>query len=206
VAGRAGTSALSAVASVAAAALGLCAVAIYNGFPLVWHDTSSHLANALDTLYQLGRFETGWEFGPYGEGPDSPGASVPREIRTFFPGSFRAYSEARQQQGTLPIEAVRRVHRDVFLASLAVNAVFLAWTWIRRWARPPGLDPPPWRALPALILLIGVGVVANALVAGGLAQVADRYGSRVAWLVVWSALLCLAAPLAARRGGPALSV
>src|SRR5262249_23694219 len=47
VVGGLAASRLISVASVAGAALALSGVAIYNGFPLVWYDTSSHLASAL---------------------------------------------------------------------------------------------------------------------------------------------------------------
>jgi hypothetical protein len=163
------------------------------------HPRFSFHVLALDALQQLRRFDTLWQFGPYSEGPGSPGASVPHAIRTFFPGSFAAFSASRQQTGTLPIEAVRWLHRRVFLAGVTVNAMVLAWAALRRRARPGDPDPPFLRPLVALILLVGAGIAANAVVAGA-SQPVDRYGSRVAWLLVWNAVLCLTALATRRRG------
>ncbi|UOQ80807.1 hypothetical protein [Hymenobacter sp. 5414T-23] len=51
------------------------------------------------------------------------------------------------------------------------------------------------------VVVLGLGVVANAFVTGGLANVLDRLQSRVAWVVPFVAMLLLVqyAPLAARQ-------
>jgi hypothetical protein len=42
-----------------------------------------------------------------------------------------------------------------------------------------------------LVTMIGIGVLANAFVMGGVSQPATRYGSRVIWLLPLAAMFCL---------------
>ena len=79
------------------------------------------------------------------------------------------------ETGWLP--AVTAVHHAVYLVSLAVILGFLAW---------PRVLPLPLRVLAAMVL---AGILVNALVCGGISQPSDRYGSRVIWLLPFTAVL-----------------
>ena len=53
------------------------------------------------------------------------------------------------------------------------------------------------------VLMILAGLVANAVVCGGISQPATRYGSRVIWLLPWLAVLAALAATARRAEGAA---
>lgn len=70
-------------------------------------------------------------------------------------------------------------HAAIYAASiLALAGLLIA---------PRGL-PAPARIFGAMIL---AGILANALVCGGISQPATRYGARVAWLLPLTAVLLL---------------
>lgn len=72
----------------------------------------------------------------------------------------------------------------LYALSLLVIAALVVW---------PDKVPGAWRSFAVVIVL---GILANALVCGGISQPADRYGARVIWLLPMAATLLL---LAARR-------
>jgi hypothetical protein len=59
----------------------------------------------------------------------------------------------------------------LYLVSLTVTAVLLFWP-----RRVPG-------RIKALIVMLLFGILANALICGGISQPATRYGARVIWLL-----------------------
>lgn len=67
--------------------------------------------------------------------------------------------------------AVTTMQMTLYAISLAVTAVLLFW---------PGRVPARIKALIVMLLL---GILANALVCGGISQPATRYGARVIWLL-----------------------
>jgi hypothetical protein len=136
-------------------------------------------SSARNTVGQLTRFDTGWEYGPYVERRGASGVGVTRIIRRRFPASFEQYQRARQNMGTLPIDALRWPHRLAVLTGLIVAIVFV----LRRGRRDP--------ILTALILTVGASVLIGAVVTGAVSGPADRYGSRMVWPIVFAALLCL---------------
>lgn len=66
---------------------------------------------------------------------------------------------------------VTTIQHMLYLVSLAVAAVLLFWP-----GRVPG-------KIKALVLMLIFGILANALVCGGISQPATRYGARVIWLL-----------------------
>jgi hypothetical protein len=74
---------------------------------------------------------------------------------------------------------VNKVHSTLYIVSLAVIALLTLW---------PGALPTQMRAFVVIILL---GILANAFLCGGLSQPATRYGARVIWLLPLAASLCV---------------
>lgn len=132
---------------------------------------------ARNTITQLRRFDTGWEYGPYVERAGAAGAIVPRVLRRYFSASFERYRRGRQNMGTLPLDAMLWPHRLAVLVSLLVTIVVLA----RRGRRDP--------MMAALILWVGASVLIAAVVTGVISGPTDRYGSRMVWPIVFAALM-----------------
>ena len=90
-------------------------------------------------------------------------------LTQFGPGRLGA------DQAWLP--GLTRVHEVIYAVStLAILGLIL---WPRRL-------PPPARIFGAMVL---AGILANALVCGGISQPATRYGARVAWLLPFTSVL-----------------
>jgi hypothetical protein len=89
------------------------------------------------------------------------------------------------------IEPLTSAHAAVYAASLLVIGGLLA-----SGRRPPG-------AVRALVLMLLIGVLANAFVCGALSQAATRYGGRVIWLLPFAAAFLVMAALARPRPGQA---
>ncbi len=107
---------------------------------------------------------------------------------------LKEYMSSMQNRGELTFEALNERTYGAHLLALLVLGLTL-------------LGPGRGRVSPALVgfvLVVGVGIGANALVTGGLANVLDRLQGRVAWLLPWAALLLLAQylPLPVRWLGP----
>lgn len=140
---------------------------------------------AANAWRQLLRFETG-------EGTDlGPWLGVPGPeplIAEFLPGDLAAFRGARQAHRTLHLlRPASLLHQAVIVLSLPlalISAVLLA----RRGEKAGGL----------LVLASLAALAGNAILAGGLSAVHDRYTARLAWLLPFSALACLAAA----RAGP----
>ncbi|OWP64655.1 hypothetical protein CDA63_02535 [Hymenobacter amundsenii] len=110
---------------------------------------------------------------------------------------LKEYMSSMQNRSQLEFQALNERTYGAHLLALLVLGLAL-------------LGPGRRRVAPALVgfvLVVGVGIGANALVTGGLANVLDRLQGRVAWLLPWAALLLLAQylPLPVRwlgSGGP----
>lgn len=128
-------------------------------------------AALLNALRQLGRVRVGDAFGPQ----HLPIAVGTRLARFFGPAEHARFASSRQAAGALEPVAARfaRLHA-VLLVLGALGSVALLPT------RERGL---------ALVVL--AGVLANAAATGALSGPHDRYGARVAWLVVLPPALLL---------------
>jgi len=134
---------------------------------------------ARNTMKQLRRFDTGWEYGPYVDREGMPGRGVPSAIHRFFPDSYPRYLSARQNMGRLGVGALLWPHRLAVGASLMLGLLYLA---LRRRQDP---------VMAAFILFVGASVLLGAIVTGVISEPADRYGSRMAWPIVLAALMSL---------------
>ncbi len=137
-----------------------------------WQATSAALAN---TLRQLGRVQLGDTLGP-----QYLDVTVGHLLRVYFPpAELRRFLASRQLRGALaplaaPLEPVR-------LALLALGAAGAVLAVPLAWRRNP--------ALAGLGLIVLAGVLANAFATGALSGPHDRYGARIAWLVLLPAAL-----------------
>ncbi len=124
----------------------------------------------LNTLRQLVRVQVGDTLGPqYLE------ATVGLLLRTYFPAAELLRFEAgRQPQGTL--DAVAAPLEPLRLALLVAGALGTVLLVPLIWRRNP--------ALAGLALTVLLGVLANAFATGALSGPHDRYGARIAWLVL----------------------
>ena len=77
------------------------------------------------------------------------------------------------------LDVVTPLHRGYYLMALLIIVALVA---------VPGRVPAEIRALAVLLLL---GILANAVVCGGISQPATRYGARVIWLVPLAAMILI---------------
>jgi hypothetical protein len=144
---------------------------------------------ARNTLTQLRQFRTGvgTDFGPW---LGSPGPEP--VIAEFLTGDLVAFRSARQATGELHLLApLRRLHSTVVVLSLPSVIVAAVAAWRRG-----------QRAGTLLVAAILAAIFGNAVLAGGLSAVHDRYTARLAWLMP-AASLALFLVRSAER--PALS-
>jgi hypothetical protein len=118
--------------------------------------------------------------------------SVANVLRRVGPGTLRAYTASRQVRGSLPVAAINVVQYTA--VGLGVLVLLSCWRSLRG---------PTYAPVRALIAVVCLGLVFNALVIAGLAVVHPRYQGRVVWLVPLSAAL---AALQATRARRALSL
>lgn len=130
-----------------------------------------------NAIAQLKSFKTGpaMDFAPW---VGTPGPQP--VIEAYLPGDREAFLAARQATGTLDLlPPLRDLHEVIIQGSvpLAVIALFLfAWRGER-----PGV---------VLVLAIFAALFGNAVLAGGLSAVHDRYTARLAWLLPFAVLAC----------------
>ncbi len=110
------------------------------------------------------------------------------EFPTALPGQRPFYQRSRQAQDALPNEFLSTVQDLTVLASLAALVILAPFIFRR---------PPP--QLIGLTAVIFSTVTANALVTAVLAEVDDRYQTRVIWLLPLLAALYLLELLHQRR-------
>ncbi len=134
---------------------------------------------AANTWAQLSRFQTG-------QGTDlAPWLGVPGPeplIAEFLPGDLAAFRGARQAQRTLGLlRPASLLHQTVIVVSVPL-AVAAAILFHRRRERAGVL----------LVLAIFAALFGNAVLAGGLSAVHDRYTARLAWLLPFVVAAALA--------------
>ena len=140
-------------------------------------------AAAANTLEQAGLAAVGDTLAP-----DHLDATVLPRLRRFLPPAEAARFEASlQAHGTLAAAAAPylRPHRALLLAGLLGTLAMVPLGWLR--GQP---------ALSALALVTLAGLAANAFATGALSHPHDRYGARIAWLLLLPPLLALLPPLA----------
>jgi hypothetical protein len=130
------------------------------------------------------------QLGTFGMHPGELAFSgtVANALRRLGPGTLRAYTASRQVRSSLPIDAVNLVQDSVF--GLGVLVLLGCWRSLRGRAHAP---------VRALIAVVCLGLVFNALLVAGLATVHPRYQSRVVWLVPLTAVLAALQTTRARR-------
>jgi hypothetical protein len=108
-------------------------------------------------------------------------AWVLSQLDGTLPGEQPSYLKGRQARNALPIVWLSTLQYWVILGSLTAIVLLTALLW-------RSLDTK----LVGLGLVIAATVIANALVAGTLSVVNDRYQSRVIWLIaLWAGVLFL---------------
>ena len=142
-------------------------------------------AAALNTLRQLARNQVGDTLGP-----EYLASTVGLLLRTYFPAAEQArFARSRQVAGHLPALAAPLAGlRTLLLAVGALGSIALA-----------GLAWRQSAPLARFSLLVGGGVLANAFATGALSGPHDRYGARIAWLLLLPPCYALALRLQARR-------
>jgi hypothetical protein len=129
-----------------------------------------------------------------GEGNGSLDRLMPNFVRNFqrfYPEDVSKLKATEQWRGGLETLAHRLSGVDaiVFWSSMACCLFFLVWR--RRHGGPES----------TLFIFVLIGLWSNALVAGSLSNVINRYQSRVSWLMAFSCLMYLVSLLARTRGG-----
>lgn len=119
-----------------------------------------------------------------GEGFRTMFGFVDKQISAFYPRDFAQFQRARQQRyqevSDSPLPAINSIQVPVMLAGLTLLLVLTSIGWRRRdrFAVTVG----------GTVLLAYLG---NAFICGAISNPADRYGSRLAWLVALAALVLL---------------
>ena len=125
---------------------------------------------ALNMLRQLARVRVGDTLGP-----DYLDSTVGLLLRTYFsPAELQRFEASRQMHGTLA--AIAAPLAVLHLALLVVGAAGTLLLAALAWRSNP--------ALAGLALTVVFGVLANAFATGALSGPHDRYGARIAWLVL----------------------
>ena len=128
-----------------------------------------------NTLRQVIRVSVGDTLGP-----QHLMVTVGKLLQTYFPAAeMQRFLDGRQVAGTLP--AVAAPLLTLHLLLLCLGAVGTLVVIPLGWRRNP--------ALAGLAVTIVVGILANAFATGALSGPHDRYGARVAWLVLLPPLL-----------------
>ncbi|TDH61422.1 hypothetical protein E2C06_16680 [Dankookia rubra] len=144
------------------------------------HDPAGVLRDLLaNGAAQFAALRTGESILPWPK-DDGPRPMIAR----FFPAELQAFDHSRQQRGLLlaDVRPFERLHVPIaWLGIAGLLACILVW---RRDPLVPGLC--------ALVLLAAMG---NALLTGGLSEVQNRYAARLAWVLVLTPCLVLAARL-----------
>jgi hypothetical protein len=111
-----------------------------------------------------------WDYGP--------NAWMEQMLDKVLPGSQSRYFQTRQARRALPDEFSSSVQEWAVIAALVLIAMFSPFALHRRQVQLLGLS--------SVIVLV---IIANAFVTGVLANVEDRYQSRVIWLLPLLAIL-----------------
>lgn len=108
------------------------------------------------------------------------------KVQEFASYELKAYLSSLQNRGQLRFDDLNaRFYGAVLLALLVAGTAMAA-------ARRSAVVATRHAPVLLLLLVVGLGLVANAFVTGALANVLDRLQGRVAWLLPFAALLLLA--------------
>jgi len=153
----------------------------------LWQYPGLHLWTALKaTLLQLVEVGTGW--GIVYDVWDAYG-----HIENLVPKAVPTAHSARQRLNQLDFEPINLVHEPVALISFGLMALMLLLAWHR-----PNFASHDFGQYGPLAATFTAVLFANAFVCGVLSNAHDRYGARIAWIVV------LFVAVAALRAVPAL--
>ncbi|TGD78531.1 hypothetical protein [Hymenobacter wooponensis] len=103
------------------------------------------------------------------------------KIGEFMHYELKEYMSSMQNRNQLNFTTLNERTYGAHLASLVILAVLLL-TRLRRMVAPEAV---------LAVTVLGLGVLSNALVTGGLANVLDRLQSRVSWVLLFAAVLLL---------------
>jgi hypothetical protein len=116
-----------------------------------------------------------------------PGEVLVITLAAQQPQILAAFEQSRQYRGEMPRALVRSLVWPMAVAGLLSLLPMLGWLWLRN----------DWDAL-ALVAGVSAALIANALMAGALSDVHDRYQSRIVWLAPF-VVLAVAVRLYCRR-------
>jgi hypothetical protein len=140
-----------------------------------------HITSALSaSAEQLTRFAVG-----DGNGDFHQGTQLYERVALFVPSELNAYNTARQMQGAAfqgPLRTANRFYTIILLAGIVVIGVVRFFFWSR-------LRTAPQLGWFMGFLLIGYVVTSSAN--ASLVMVADRFGTKLAWIVPFLALVLL---------------
>ena len=141
---------------------------------LAWMHTK---AAASSIGNQFTRFAVGDGNGAFGEG-----TVLNERIDLFFPSEAERFDSARQMSGArfqAPLVAANHFYDAVMMISLVVTVAL----FVRRGSSPM------LTASKRLGLFLLTGLVLNVCINAGLVMVADRFGTKTAWLLPFTAML-----------------
>lgn len=127
---------------------------------------------------------------------------VNQVISKYFSGEHERFLDSKQNRNNLPITFFRLVHSIVVVGSALGCIIFLLGLLPKQHTRFAVES-----RISSLIIITATGITANAIITGVLSGPADRYQSRVIWLVVFNFIL-IALPLflkAPRGSGASLT-
>ncbi len=140
-----------------------------------------HITSALSaSAEQLTRFAVG-----DGNGDFHQGTQLYERVALFIPSEIRAFNSSRQMQVEAfqgPLRTANWFYNFMMLAGLLVVGVIRIFFWSR-------LRNKPYMGPFILFLLIGFVVTASSN--ASLVMVADRFGTKLAWIVPFIALVLL---------------
>jgi hypothetical protein len=121
--------------------------------------------------------------------PDHLDVTVAKSVRQHFSATeLESLNSSRQMKDTLAADAVwfSRVSTGVFYCAVLFGLYVLFVAWRKRSATRHCTQT---KLIVSFILILWLGVVANAFATGALSKPHHRYQARIAWLLVLPALL-----------------
>lgn len=140
------------------------------------------------TAVQLTRFAVGDGNGAFG-----PGTLLHERVATFIPSELHAFDNSKQMGGTRfhqPLIAWNQVLN--FIVALGLLVLVLVWTFARQ-----TLNMKPYLLL-LTVFLLGA-IVINSTINASLVMVADRFGTKLAWMVPFLAITTLVTFIHSRK-------
>ena len=123
--------------------------------------------------------------------PDHLDVTVAKSVRQYFSATeIESFNGSRQMKDTLAADAVwfSRVSVWVFYFSVVFALYVLVTAWRKR-------DMHHTKLVVSFILMLWLGVAANAFATGALSKPHHRYQARIAWLLVLPPLLLWRRPV-----------